>query len=278
MFNINPLKTFERKAKLEDYFHENIMEKRNFKCQLYDQCKNSQNGLFFEGQSHYLGNYYDIQNNGIPFRIAVIGQEYGGGPPFVTLTERSIHVLGSAFQSYFNKNYKDINRSFRNSHMKGTTSILRLLFGKGLGTNWEDEFITLENGRLIHVFEAFALTNYLLCSAVTSKNSRRGCSSKVMRNNCSNHFKSVMDIIEPNIIIVQSKTYWHYIVYNFSHLNKIDEVIYKTKINDSTGYLLRLCHPAANGKLNWGNNEKTEYLINVIAPAINNLKKIIGVI
>jgi len=278
MFSFNPIKTNERRAKLEAYFNNHIMEQRNFICQYYAECKNSQNGYFYEGQSHYFGNYYDIKKNGISFRISVVGQEYGGGPPFVTLTERSIHILASAYQAYFKKNYKDKYRSYRNSHMKGTTSILRLLFDKGLGNNWEDEFIMLENGQMIHIFEAFALTNYLLCSAVIDPNKRRGCSSKVMKTNCSSHFKAVMEILEPNILIVQSKTYWSYVLKNFDYINPIDEIIYESKINNSTTYLLKLSHPAATGDQNWGTNDKTEYLKNVIAPSIIKLHKLIGAV
>lgn len=53
----------------------------------------------------------------------------------------------------------------RNPHMRGTTSALRILFGNGLGADWEGEFVTTVNGERFHVFDAFALVNVLLCSA-----------------------------------------------------------------------------------------------------------------
>ena len=81
--------------------------------------------------------------------------------------------------------------------MRGTTSLLRLIFGLGLGTNHEDEFLQL-GSEGVHIFDCFALMNFLLCSAVTvsggtgrpQRGGKPGRSTGTMRHKCARHFRA----------------------------------------------------------------------------------------
>ncbi len=65
----------------------------------------------------------------------------------------------------------------RNPHMRGTANVLRLLFGIPLGADHNSEFMMIE-GERIHIFDAFALVNYLLCSAVSADGRMRGLAAR----------------------------------------------------------------------------------------------------
>ena len=89
----------------------------------------------------------------------------------------------------------------RNPHMRGTTSALRAVLGKGLGANWDEEFIVL-GGRRVHIFDAFALVNVLLCAA-GSAGSGRGASTRIMRRNCLMYFEATLEILAPTLVLLQ---------------------------------------------------------------------------
>ena len=112
-------------------------------------------------------------------------------------------IMGSGLGSRFTKQQ---GYEVRNPHMKGTTSALRLIFGIPLGTDHNSEFLLIE-GKRVHIFDAFALVNYLLCSAVP-EGTRNGKATPTMMSNCHGHFRMVMNILEPSVIIVQGKGFW----------------------------------------------------------------------
>lgn len=164
--------TEHRLARLDAYFRENVFADGQFTCRQYGACSGSHDGTFIQGQLHHVGRYYDLTRNDKPFRIAIVGQEYGGGNPFTTLEQRTGEILKSAFKHRF----KAVSGQYkaRNPHMRGTTNVLRLLFDAGLGDDFESEHIDLGDSLRPHIFETFALTNYLLCSAVYKASRTRG--------------------------------------------------------------------------------------------------------
>src|SRR3954470_7983728 len=142
---------------------------------------------------HHVGSRYDLTRGDKPLRIIVVGQEYGHGPEFVTLAARNEMILNkSAVQSRFRAG---AGFPARNPHMRGCTNLLRLIFGVGLGSDYAGEFLVVDDKR-VHVFECFALVNFLLCSAVAigcggvvseQLGGKPGRSTKTMRTNCSGH-------------------------------------------------------------------------------------------
>ncbi len=141
----DPARTAARIAALETYFREAVMRGDRFVCPHFAECKASVSGSYLEGQLHHVGAHYDLAMDGVPTRIVVVGQEYGAGPARATLAVRSEKMRQSAHEHRF---CAEDGLPARNPHMRGTTSLLRLLFAKKLGTGYESEFVCLAAPRI----------------------------------------------------------------------------------------------------------------------------------
>ncbi len=148
-FRCEVAKTEERRKRLEQYLEAEVLSPGgDFICKYYSVCKQSHNGPFYEGQLHHLGRYYDIIENGVPLRVVVVGQEHGGSRPRISMDERYDEIIRCGLDRRFKKT--DTHPG-RNPHMKGTTSVLRVLFGGNLGTDYESEFLHFEDGTSCHI-------------------------------------------------------------------------------------------------------------------------------
>ena len=258
-------KTEQRKQALESYMNANVLHGKSFICTHFEQCKGSHKGIFYEGQLHHVGQYYDIAINDQPFRTIVVGQEYGHGPAKVSLADRSKMIIE---QTGYQKTF-----ATRNPHMRGTTSVLRLLLGIPLGPDYQSEFIQVDQNTKCHLFEAFALVNYLLCSAVDEDEGRRGKSTTTMKENCQNHFQSSLEILDPNVIVIQSKGYWQWIKKSFDVLIPLSNDLFKTDLNRHVVMVAVFTHPSTPDKQhNWGISEKTPYINDVVVPTVNRIR------
>ena len=89
----DPAATCRRVEALDRYMADAVMDDSRFRCSDYAACRDSHRGKFFEGQSHHVGRHYDLALNGGPFRIAVVGQEYGNAPAMVSRETRTNDVV-----------------------------------------------------------------------------------------------------------------------------------------------------------------------------------------
>ncbi len=256
---------------VEQYLTDNVLGD-DFICSHYNACKSSHPDAFYEGQLHHVGKYYGVSFNGMPLRVVVVGQEYGHPPARVDCQARSKMFSYSALDCRFaaGQGYKG-----RNPHMKGTTSALRLIFGIPLGTDHNSEFLSIE-GKRVHIFDAFALVNYLLCSAVRD-GSTKGLSTETMLNNCRGHFRNIMNILEPSVVIVQGKTFWPSISESFDSVSQVSDFVYKAKLGSHESFIAAFSHPSAHYPDNWGSNDHTEYLKNIVAPSIKIIHEHLGI-
>lgn len=257
--------------KLECYMQKNVLADNKFICAYRRECKKSHSGIFYEGQLHHVGKNYDLKINDKPFRIMVVGQEYGHDPKKVSLNNRYQMIMGC----------KEIPFNDRNPHMRGTTSVLRCLFGKGLGIDCESEWINFFNGGKCHIFDAFVLVNYLLCSALKEGQGMAGKSSSTMKKNCHDHFQKTIEILEPNVIIIQGKGIWNWIRDTFDNIEPVQrsKIIYQAKLNNISVIVVSFTHPSdRNIKYNWGLNDNTPYLNKTVKPTITKIQKIMGII
>jgi hypothetical protein len=164
----------------------------------------------------------------------------------------------------------------RNPHMRGCTSVLRLLFDKHAGSDYSGEFVDPDGAR-VHVFDYFALVNFLLCSAVPAESidkslslgGRPGRSTPTMHRNCARHFRTQLELLEPTIIVVQGRGVLRWMIIAFDGLS--DEVVQAIQINGRATRVLAFTHPSAHGKYNWGRNDSTPYLRNVVAPKVQRV-------
>lgn len=255
---------------IEQYLADNVLN-GDFICPSFDSCRSSHGDTFYEGQLHHIGRYYGLSANGLPLRAVVVGQEYGHPPSRVDMRARYDMIMNSAHGCRFTA---EPGYDVRNPHMRGTTNVLRLLFGVPLGVDHRSEFIQVE-GQLVHLFDAFALVNYLLCSAVADGR-RNGKATGTMKRNCRSHFRAIIDLLEPSVVIMQGKTFWPSIQESFDAVSPATDGVYKARLGDNTMFVAVFSHPCAHFPYNWGVNDRTEYLMKTVVPAIEFIRQNIG--
>jgi hypothetical protein len=263
-------RTAERLRALGEYARCNIQTADRLVCRHFEACRRSHPGAFYEGQLHHVGGHYDLSINDRPFRVMVVGQETGRPDRLVSFEARSGLVREVGYQWRFKADGKHAGR---NPHMRGTTSLLRLLFGIALGTDHESEFITLVDGSRIHLYDAFALVNYLLCTA--TKGSSQGRSTTVMRRNCRSHFRAALEILEPTVVIIQGKSFWDSSIRQvFDRLDRHDENVFRGRAGSVTSWVAWFTHPSARAPSHWGATEPTGYLLQVVSPTVNRIRRL----
>lgn len=258
---------------LQHYFQKNVLATHAFYCKHEGECASSHlkdssqesTRRFYEGQAHHIGKYYDLSYQQTPFRIMVVGQEYGHAPALVDFPSRYEMLMESA----------EIGYKTRNPHMKGTSSLLRLLHGLPLGKDHAGEFIQV-GGESVHLFDTFALANYLLCSAV-EENSTRGQATPVMKRNCRAHFVAALEMLKPTVLIIQGKGFWGYPIKEVFQggLERMDDTLYQANFNGNSMLIGVFAHPSAPAYGFWGNRVASEYLLNTVKPAVEQIRGIL---
>jgi hypothetical protein len=142
--------------------------------------------------STLVGPCYDLHANGKPYRVVVLPMETGEPKQHRTVEQRTKDVLDAG---------KDTFRD-RNQHMQGVTFALRLAFG--LAVDEDIEHIQFEDGSSAHLFEAYAMTNLLMCSAV-DEGYFKSRATGPMRKSCSRHMRETIGILQPTLVISQGK-------------------------------------------------------------------------
>ena len=260
MISSNIDKIQDRIRLLEEYMRSQVLVGSSFICRTFQQCRASRSEFpFYEGQLSHIGNYFDLEVDGHPTRIVLVGQEYGHAPAKVDLKARSIKI-GDSAQAGFQG---------RNPHMKGTTSLLRLLLGREPGIDANGE--RLMDG---HIFDGFALVNYLLCTALKEPRNEdahgggKGHSSSTMNRNCGRHFLRTLEILDPTVIVVQGKgvRQWLASTLFLPRRGPTAEIV---DIAGKPVDLLTFNHPSAGGSAGWrGNSPQSRYLRETVAPVI----------
>lgn len=270
-FIAHPHLTAARHAALAAYYQQHLLGEESFLCRHCVACKASytnKEGRYTEGQLNAPGTHYDLTADGKPLRIVVVGQESGSGVAHLDMGDRRAAIAKTAAEQRF---VAEPGHPARTQHMKGITNVLRLIFGKGLGTNYVDEFVTLANGSEVHLLHCFALVNYLLCSAHSTKRSKRGESTATMRRNCNEHFRATLEILEPTVVIVEGKAMWPHVQRAFDTIEAVDGVIFRATLGARKMVVLSFTHPSAMHPHNWGINANTPYLLETVVPAIERV-------
>jgi hypothetical protein len=273
----DPEKTAYRRAQLTAYMKAHVLAPTGFCCASFDVCRQSVRfgDRFYEGQLSHVGHRYDLFVDGRPVRIVIVGQEYGLASPSgaqaewrcISLDDRhKMIVEGSGLSCRY---YASDGRRARNPHMRGTTSALRVAFGKELGSDWDSEFITARHGGRFHLFDAFALVNVLLCSAGPPKSSR-GRSTPTMRRNCLRHFRATLDVLEPTLVILQGVGVRDWLKPILEERRRLSPHLIDGRIGSSDCIVCEFTHPSAHGQNRWGDKLTSPYLSTVVEPTINH--------
>lgn len=266
MLTVNFARTLQRQVEAKRYLQNALGNGELFTCPFVANCQNSCSAKhFYVDQRPHIGDHYDIHIDGEPQRIVVIGQEYGTSDQFVSVDDRT-HTIHACGDHRFGK---------RNPHMRGTTSILRLLLGKGLGSDAEGERLGVGEA---HLFQGFSLVNALMCSAIdrspseeSGSGSAQGRASATMFKNCSNHLRALLQILEPTVVVVQGTN--HKIVAAVSLA--LDASLLPgrqcVEVAGRDAEVLIIPHPSAPSYGWWGRSAKSRYLLDQIVPLIGNV-------
>lgn len=261
--------TAERMAALCDYYARHVLREDAFICPHAQACRASCRSTFVEAQLNAPGACYDLIADGTPMRVVIVGQETGTLDAHVSMARRRERLHRAAHEQRFRA---DGEHSARTQHIKGVTSALRLLFGKGLGEDYADEFVQFADGTRHHLFDCFALVNYLLCSAVSATRSKRGESTATMRRNCNEHFRATLEILSPTVLIAEGKSFWPNVRRTFDSVDQIDANLYRARLGGCTVLVASLTHPSAMHPHNWGSNAQMPYLLETVVPTLSRLR------
>jgi hypothetical protein len=127
----------------------------------------------------------------------------------------------------------------------------------------DTEHIQFTDGSSAHLFDAYAMINLLLCSAVdhgTAKSRATG----IMRKSCSRHLRATLEILQPTLVISQGAGLDNTL---FSALGVTRSVAANVADCDLDGHRfvwVSLRHPSRGNWLSL----KCTYLHEVVVPAI----------
>jgi hypothetical protein len=264
----DPAATALRLRALGNYMEAGVLGPQGFCCPSYQACLGSipTKDRFYEGQLSHVGRHFDLKLDERPLRIVVVGQEYGGTRTSITLQERyeEMHDTSGLARRY----YADSEHPARNPHMRGTTSALRVILGRGLGADWEGEFVQAAEGERFHVFDAFALVNALLCGAHPIRGTQ-GRSTKVMRRNCIRHFAATMEILEPTLMVLQGMGVQNWIGPVLGMMDDRTEHLAEASLAGHRVLVCRFSHPSApDRRIRWGDRLDAPYLREVVEPTL----------
>lgn len=271
MFRSDPAVTFERLQQLTAYMEANVLvsachDGGEFVCPSVEECKTSATGSdFHEGQLSHVGEHYDLYRDGEPLRVVVVGQEYGQALSLIGLAARRQMILTSSGRN--SSYYAGAGRGSRNPHMRGTTTILRLLTGGQPGDDRAGEFLALESGERVHLFDAFALVNVLLCGA-HRPGTVSGSSTRVMRELCQRHFVETLRVLEPTVVVLQGLGVSRWTRRLFETVKPLGDHAERARFAGRDLYLCRFTHPSARGTQRWGDRLDAPYLREVVEPTV----------
>lgn len=274
-----PLATERRARDLATYMDANVLDQSSFHCSSERSCRQDalflKNGTpradrsFWEGQMSHVGKFYDTESSGIPWRVMVVGMEVGRPQEHITLLERRLQQRGAI----------DVEFKTRRPHMKGTTSALRLAFGRDPGTDYAGEMLTFDNDPTRrHVMECYALANMRLCSAVVTGTTTSAGTQK-MSQNCLRHLEATVRILEPTLVILQGVGIGRTVMASLKSAELVDRSLphlHYCELGGVTTLVADFPHPyqqGSNSHLNWGRSASTEYLDSVVSPTIRAARK-----
>jgi hypothetical protein len=219
--------------------------------------------MFREGTMSHVGRRFDLLRGDKPLRVVVVGQEAADRKVTLEDRYRQIHD-GSGLESRY---YADGEHPARNPHMRGTTSALRVIFEKGLGADYDREWVYPANGKPFHIFDGFALVNRLLCFA-GPPNSRQGRATPTMVSNCGRHLTATLSILKPTILIPQGKgvTTWTNTILTPSRT--FTPFLREAHLGQLRMLVCTFSHPSARGPMRWGDSLTAPYLTGVVEPTL----------
>ena len=274
--------TRNRIRRLRRYVDSNLLHEDDFICTAQEQCRGScrPGDAFREGTMSHVGRCFDLSVDDKPLRIVVVGQEAGLPKDRqlqhlasrVSLDDRYHQIHDSA--GLKRRYYTESGHQGRNPHMRGTTSALRVLFGKGPGADHAGEFVQPVAGKPFHIFDGFALVNRLLCSA-GPPNTNQGHPTGTMLRNCGPHFAATMSILQPTLVISQGAKAAKGVDQLFPPDHRHGKYLHEAHADWGRVVVCTFSHPSAHGSVRWGDRFDAPYLVDVVTPTLIEAKSLV---
>lgn len=250
--------TARRRAALQAYFAENVLDGNRFVCAHEQACRSAAaraGGRFWAGQLSYLGSHYDLIDDGVPLRVLIVPMDVGRGPSGVAMELRAEQIRQRIPQTFRQ----------RNPHMRGVTLALRLAFGNSLDEDPAGEFIVTNTGA-VHVLDAYAMANLLLCSAVAGRTGTQSLGTKlpVMKNNCRPHLHATIRLLEPTLVLSQGSAVHPEIAKGVAIERSLSNEVFAVRLDGRPFAWAALHHPA----FHWDWLSRP-YLKNTVADAMH---------
>lgn len=254
-FSVDRAASDRRKVLLESYLSTSVWNPdEGFVCKSAIGCRSSAEkggASFYEAQGHMVGPCYDIRVDDVPHRVVVVPMETGETKQHRTVEQRTQDVLNSGTLTF----------GQRNQHMRGVTFALRLAFG--LPVDADTEHIHFDDGSNAHLFDAYAMTNLLLCSAV-DHGTAKSRATAIMRNSCSRHLRETLKILQPTLVISQGAGLDKTLSDTFGITQRVTPSVATCDQDGNRFVWVSLRHPSRG---NWS-SLKCAYLHEVVVPAI----------
>lgn len=252
------LKLDKGDAMINHFNYDNLFTNNLYKdgiCPHYDECNNSmpcKNKLKFYRTR--VGSNYDNEQ----IKIMIVGQEDVGKDKKYSCCEPC-----TMEEAGYNQHY--LRTFYTVAHI--------LLDSKNVPKGFEKK--DMNYSKFEDLRHSFALTNYYKC-VFSDDNKNTGVKhSKVMEKYCSQNLLFEIELLKPDIVIIQGKNhknFWNSINWaevdntakKFIISNKKYEIgLYRAQISNKTFYIVDSYHPTAYGGI-WKKHEVLEYFIQLL--------------
>lgn len=255
------LATARRRRELKAYMTRNVLDGKAFVCGHGSVCKASVSkpGIaFYEGQLSYVGRHYETQINGREFRVLIVAMEAGHPPAHVSLEQREEQV-------------RAVIDGPRNPHMRGVLLALAAAFALPTTPNSTTEWLRTSEGD-VHILDAYAMANLLLCSAV-KQGTKKSKASGIMRSNCAEHLAATIRILEPSLVVSQGGSIEPELSRLFALGEQPHAHVWRASVGDTAFIWTPFSHPSSWDKpgqppSRWESPTRP-YFRDVVAPAID---------
>jgi uracil-DNA glycosylase len=119
----------------------------------------------------------------------------------------------------------------------------------------------------VHVLDAYAMANLLLCSAV-AEGKTTSKATPAMRRNCAGHLAATIEILQPTLVISQGKTLVEPLMSLFERPRQQSERVWRASARGTSFVWVPLHHPTYNW--DW---LARPYLQSEVAPAITEARR-----
>jgi hypothetical protein len=261
-----------RRTELTAYMDEHVLGPGGFCCSSAGACRTSATARrepidFAAGQLSHLGQFFDVEEDGVPLRVLVIAMETGRTDEGVTLPMRRRQVVDQS---------GGLPPRSRNPHMVGVTHALRTLYGHAVGDDPEGEHLHFVHGHEpVHMFDAYAMANVRLCTSVKA-GTTISRPTAVMTKNCVRHLSETVRILQPTVCVVQGSAIPRALAQITTGRRQVAPHLWEMALGGVPTLVAEFSHPTAYAALNWGRWTNMPYLQEAVIPTLREARVRLG--